>query len=94
MMKSEDYQGSELGYLMDGNPKYASNSTKEWLKKRRWTVLNWPAMSPDPNPIDLWRDLNLPLGKELEHISREEQQKLPADRYKKVLQPNISEKCE
>ena len=45
------FESKVLG-LQDNNPKQTSNSTKEWLKRKIWTVLNWPAMSPDLNPIE------------------------------------------
>ena len=50
-------------------------------------------MSPDLNPMEnLWRELKSAISKmnaanlkELEHIAMEEWQRLPADRYKKLL---------
>ncbi len=43
----------------DNNPKHASHSTKEWLKKNKVNVLERMSQSPDLNPIQmLWKDLS------------------------------------
>ena len=35
----------------DDDPKHKSKSTTEWLKQKRFGVLEWPSQSPDLNPI-------------------------------------------
>ena len=71
------------GFQQDNDQKDTSSSTKEWLKRKRWTVLKWPTMNSEIPLKTFGESWNLPLQKELECI--EEWQKLPADGCKKLL---------
>ncbi|XP_067312447.1 LOW QUALITY PROTEIN: fibroblast growth factor 24 [Pseudorasbora parva] len=60
----------------DNDPKHTSKSTKEWLKKKKVKVLQWPSDSPDLNLIEmLWRNL----GKHLHPKARQESHQGSAD---------------
>lgn len=39
-------------FQQDNAPVHSARSTKDWLGRRRITVIDWPARSPDLNPIE------------------------------------------
>ncbi|MBN3293577.1 TCB1 transposase, partial [Polypterus senegalus] len=72
----------------DNNPKHTSRSTKEWLKKNKVNVFEWPSQSPDLNPIGmLWKDLRKTTNiSVLKLFCPEEWAKIPPSRCAGMIQ--------
>ncbi len=37
---------------MDDDPKHTAKATQEFLKVKKWNILQWPSQSPDLNPTE------------------------------------------
>ena len=36
----------------DNDPKHKAKATQEFIKAKKWNILEWPSQSPDLNPIE------------------------------------------
>jgi hypothetical protein len=51
----QKFQAARHIFQQDNAPCHASASTKQWLMENNVQVLDWPARSPDCNPVEnLW----------------------------------------
>jgi transposase len=63
-LEDHDLKLSDTLFMQDNDPKHTAKRTKEWLHVNQVKLLDWPAQSPDMNPIEnLWNIIDQKIRK-------------------------------
>ncbi len=77
----------------DNDPKHTSKKAKEWFLRNKIEVMEWPAQSPDLNPIEnLWADIKKNISnsnprnsKQLWEITKSAWVSIPVERFQNLI---------
>jgi hypothetical protein len=70
---SEFFGAENIEWILqeDNDPKHRSKICKRWKEENEVTVLPWPSISSDQNPIEnVWQLLKIKISKKNIHITR------------------------
>lgn len=84
----------------DNDPKHTSKVAKEWFRENRIEVMEWPAQSPDLNPIEnLWTDLKKAVwdvkptnNKDLWEVVQKAWYNIPLERCRRLVD-SMKDRC-
>lgn len=88
-------------FMHDNDPKHTAKVVKNWLSDEKIPVLDWPAQSPDLNPIEnLWNDVKVKVGQQkcknsddLWKAIKEAWDSIPLDKCRKLIE-SLPRRCE
>lgn len=88
-------------FMHDNDPKHTAAVVKTWLSQEKIPLLDWPAQSPDLNPIEnLWNDVKTIVGqKKIKNLDelwegvQEAWNSIPLDRCQKLIE-SLTRRCD
>ena len=66
---AKDFPTGNYVFMQDNAPVHKSNHSMEWLRSREVNVMDWPAQSPDMNPIEnVWGIMKREIARNISQI--------------------------